>query len=119
MISAILSNYFLSYSFVWLGEDLLFGSAFGRKWDHQNRKATSSQACGKIAIFQVHSSIIFGLMSVAFCHRKVVKSRFALAADTIEFQLGFAPKAELQTKIAQLYDVCVEQQVVWPFCRFQ
>lgn len=27
-------------------------------------------------------------MSVAFCHRKVVKSRFALAADTIEFQLG-------------------------------
>lgn len=80
--------------------------------------------------FQVHSSIIFGLgedglkskrlMSVAFCHRKVVKSRFAAAADTIDFQLGFVSKAELQTKIAQLYDVSVEQEVVvWPFCRFE
>lgn len=51
-------------------------------------------------------------MSVAFCHRKVVKSRFAAAADTIDFQLLCVSKAELQTKIAQLYDVCVEQQVV-------
>lgn len=41
-----------------------------------------------------------------------MKSRFAAAADTIDFQLLCVSKAELQTKIAQLYDVCVEQQVV-------
>lgn len=39
------------------------------------------------------------------CEKQICSGR-----DTIEFQLGFVSKAELQTKIAQLYDVCVEQQ---------
>lgn len=48
------------------------------------------------------------------CEKQICSGR-----ARIEFQLGFVSKAELQTKIAQLYDVCVEQQVVWPFCRLQ